>query len=105
MITTTLAPLLLHGPAAAGQLTYSAGSIWDIGANFKAQGIPFAVYILMGGVAIIAAWQYFVLANKTHALRVVAVGVVLIGIIGALPSLGIMSRDTVNSITNSGGFR
>lgn len=89
----------------AGNVKYVAAPIWDIGANIKNQGITFAVYLLMGGSAIISAGLYFVVKNKTAALKTFAVGVVLAGLIGALPALGVVSKDTVYGLTNSGGTR
>lgn len=88
--------------AAATHLRTVAAPIWDIGANVKNQGITFAVYLLMGGTAVAAAFEYFVVKNKTAALKTVAVGVVLIGIVGSLPSLGVVSKDTFHGLTNSG---
>jgi hypothetical protein len=101
---THLATMVLDGSAAAAaqHVTYVAAPIWDIGANIKNQGITFAVYVLMGGTALVAAFMYFGGRNKTGALKAVAVGVVLIGIIGALPSLGVISKDTITGLTNSG---
>jgi hypothetical protein len=101
---TNLAPMAMDGSAimAAQHVTNVAAPIWDIGANIKNQGITFAVYILMGGTALVAAFMYFVGRNKTGALKAVAIGVVLIGVIGALPSLGVISKDTITGLTNSG---
>ena len=101
---TTLAPLMLDSAAATAgtQVTYVAAPIWDIGANVKNQGITFAVYLLMGGTALIAAVHLLVSKNKTAALKTVAIGVVLIGLVGSLPALGVVSRDTVGGLTNSG---
>ena len=103
----TIAPMALDSAAsgAASQVTYMAAPIWDIGANIKNQGITFAVYALLGGTALVAAWSYFVAKDKTQALKVLAVGVVLVGIVGSLPSLGVVSKDTVGGLTNSGGYR
>ena len=101
---STVAPALMETAAATGgDVTYMAAPIWDIGANIKNQGISFAVYLLMGGTALIAAVYYFVAKNKTAALKTLAVGVVLIGLIGALPALGVMSKDTANTLV--GGTR
>src|ERR1700694_1230005 len=106
MITTIAAPLVDTGPTVlAAHVTTVAAPLWDIGANLKNQGITFAVYLLMAGTALIAAISYFVTKDKTFALKTLAVGVVLIGLVGALPSLGIVSKDTVGSLTNSGGYR
>ncbi|MET0994923.1 MAG: hypothetical protein ABWY20_12980 [Mycobacterium sp.] len=104
---TTIAPLVLEGGTSglAAQVTTVAAPIWDIGANIKNQGITFAVYALLGGTALVAAWSYFVAKDKTQALKVLAVGVVLVGIVGSLPSLGVVSKDTVGGLTNSGGYR
>ncbi len=106
---STVAPLLLDGTAAlaAQHLPIPAPSapIWDIGANLKNQGITFAVYVLLGGTALVGCFYYFVKSDKTQAMKAVAVGIALTGIIGALPSLGVVSRDTVTGITNSGGYR
>ncbi|WP_241473904.1 hypothetical protein [Mycolicibacterium neoaurum] len=101
---TTLAPFMLDGTAAtaASQVTYMAAPIWDIGANIKNQGITFAVYLLIGGTALVSAGMYFVGRNKTGALKTLAVGVVLIGLVGSLPSLGVVSKDTIGGLTNSG---
>lgn len=108
-----LLPALLDGSAATSA-SYLAASmprvptpkapIWDIGANIKAQGIPFAVYLLMGGSAIIAGWQFFFNQDKTHALKTVAVGVLLIGLVASISALGGVSKDTIGTIT-SGSFR
>ncbi|MCH9731980.1 MAG: hypothetical protein K0U84_20290 [Actinomycetia bacterium] len=103
MITTVAAPLLLDPLVAAPpQLTYMAAPIWDIGSNIKSQGITFAVYLLIGGSALVAAFYFFIDKNKTGALKALAVGVVLVGLIGSLPALGVVSRDTIGSLTNSG---
>lgn len=115
---STLAPLLVDpttGPATAAVLanitaaatdtsqhiTTVAAPLWDIGANFKSQGIRFATFMIMGGTALITMFLFFVSKDKTHALKVAAIGVVLMGIVNALPSLGVVSSDTVNSVTNS----
>lgn len=103
---TTIAPLLMDNVAAnSGHITYVAAPLWDIGANIKNQGISFAVYCLLGGSALVSAAMYFIAKNKTVALRTLAVGVILAGLIGSLPALGVMSKDTVGSLTNSGGTR
>ncbi|OOK65325.1 hypothetical protein BZL29_7804 [Mycobacterium kansasii] len=101
---TTAAAFLADGSASAAvaHVRTVAAPIWDIGANIKNQGISFAVFLLMGGTAIVAALEYFVVKNKTAALKTVLVGVLLIGVVGALPSLGVVSKDTVHSLTNSG---
>ena len=101
---TTLAPLMLDGTAAtaASQIAYVAAPIWEIGANIKNQGITFAVYLLIGGTALVSAAMYFVGRNKTGALKTLAVGVVLIGLVGSLPALGVVSKDTIGGLTNSG---
>lgn len=115
---STLAPLLVdpttgHAAVAAlanitaaatdpsQHITTVAAPLWDIGANFKTQGIRFATFMIMGGTALIAMFLFFVSKDKTHALKVAAIGVVLMGIVNALPSLGVVSSDTVNSVTNS----
>jgi hypothetical protein len=100
---TTFAPLLLG--AGGEHVSTIAAPIWDIGATIKNQGITFAVYALMGGTALVAAWQFFVKSDKTQAMKAVVVGIALTGVIGALPALGVVSRDTVTSLTNSGGYR
>lgn len=118
MITTVIVPMLTDGNVVAlgqqitahtdhiaQQITTVAAPIWDIGANFKDKGIKFATYILMGGIALVAAVTYFIMKDKTATMKAVAVGIVLIGIINALPSLGLMSTDTVKSVTNTGGYR
>ncbi|ORX14131.1 hypothetical protein [Mycobacterium xenopi] len=101
---TTIAPMLLDGSAsmAASHVTTVAAPLWDIGANIKNQGITFAVYLLIGGVALVAGVEYFIVKNKTAALKTVAIGVVLIGLVSQLPNLGVMSKDTVGGLTNSG---
>lgn len=101
---TTIAPLVLDSTAsgAASHVTYLAAPIWDIGANIKNQGITFAVYLLMGGTALVAAGMYIIAKNKTAALKTVAVGAVLIGLVGSLPALGVVSKDTIGGLTNSG---
>lgn len=86
----------------AAEVSYVAAPIWDIGSNIKNQGITFAVYLLIGGTALVAAGYYFIARNKTAALKTLAVGVVLIGLIGSLPALGVVSRDTIGGLTNSG---
>lgn len=100
---THFTPLLLDNAAAngGGNVTFVAAPLWDIAANIKNQGISFAVYLLMGGTAVVSALSFLVTKNKTFALKTLAVGVVLIGVVGALPSLGVMSRDTVGGLTNS----
>ena len=101
---TELAPMMLDGTAsgAATQVTYVAAPIWDIGANIKNQGIQFAVFLLLGGSAVVSAVYYLVSQNKTAALKTLAIGVVLAGLVSSLPSLGVMSKDTVGGLTNSG---
>ncbi len=101
---TTIAPLVLDSTAsgAASQVTYLAAPIWDIGANIKNQGITFAVYLLLGGSALVSAILYVGAKNKTAALKTLAIGVLLAGLIGSLPALGVMSKDTVSGLTNSG---
>ena len=101
---TELAPMMLDGTAsgAAAQVTYVAAPIWDIGANIKNQGIQFAVFLLLGGSAVVSAVYYLVSQNKTAALKTLAIGVVLAGLVSSLPSLGVMSKDTVGGLTNSG---
>ena len=54
----------------------------------------------MGGTALVAAAHYFVGRNKTAALKTLVIGVVLIGLVGSLPSLGVVSKDTVGGLTN-----
>ena len=100
----TIAPLVLDSAAAgaATHVTTVAAPIWDIGANIKNQGITFAVYLLIGGTALIAAGYYFIAKNKTAALKTLAVGVVLIGLVGSLPALGVVSKDTIGGLTNTG---
>jgi len=105
---TTIAPLLMdhvNTITAAGSVKYVAAPIWDVGANIKNQGITFAVYLLMGGTALVSAAMYFIGKNKTGALKTLAVGVVLIGLVGSLPSLGVVSKDTIRNLTGSGGTR
>ena len=99
----TIAPMALDSAAsgAASQVTYMAAPIWDIGANIKNQGITFAVYLLIGGTALVSAGYYFIGKNKTAALKTLAVGVVLIGLVGSLPALGVVSKDTIGGLTNS----
>lgn len=80
-----------------------AAPIWDVGAQIKNQGITFAVYALLGGTAVLAAWSYFVSRDKTQALKVLGVGVVLAGLVSSLPSLGVVSKDTVGGLTNQTG--
>ena len=94
----TIAPLVLDSAAsgAASQVTYMAAPIWDIGANIKNQGITFAVYLLIGGTALVSAGYYFIGKNKTAALKT------LIGLVGSLPALGVVSKDTIGGLTNSG---
>ena len=101
---TELAPMMLDGTAsgAAAQVTYVATPIWDIGANIKNQGIQFAVFLLLGGSAVVSSVYYLVSRNKTAALKTLAIGVVLAGLVSSLPSLGVMSKDTVGGLTNSG---
>lgn len=101
---TTLTPVLLDATASgtAQQVTYVAAPIWDIGANFKNEGLKFAVFILMGATGLLATFHFFVGGNKTAALKTVAIGVVLMGIVASLPSLGVISKDTVGGLTNSG---
>ena len=99
---TTITPMLLDGAAAnaAAHMSTVAAPLWDIGANLKDKGISFAVFALMGGTAVVAAFEYFVARNKTGALKTLAIGVVLIGLIGSLPALGSASKDSVGGITN-----
>lgn len=100
----TVAPLLMDSAAlsAGSRVTYLAAPLWDIGANLKNQGISFAVYLLMGGTGLAAAFLFLVAKNKTAALKVLAVGTVLIGLVSSLPALGVVSKDTVGGLTNSG---
>jgi hypothetical protein len=98
---TTIVPLLLDSVATSPAVTTVAAPIWDIGANIKTQGITFAVYLLIGGTALVAASQYFIGHNKTAALKTVAIGVILIGLVSSLPALGAVSKDTVGGLTNN----
>jgi hypothetical protein len=100
---TTIAPLVLDSAAsgAAAHLKTVAAPIWDIGANLKTQGITFATYILMAGTAVLAAAHFFG-RNKTAAIRTAAIGIVLVGIVHAIPALGVMSKDTIGGLTHSG---
>lgn len=104
---TTLAPLILSGrtSAVAQNITTVAAPIWDIGANLKSQGITFAVFCLLGGTAVVSAITFFVAKDKTLALKVLGTGVVLAGLVSQLPSLGVVSKDTVGGLTHSGGYR
>ncbi|SIJ21600.1 Uncharacterised protein [Mycobacteroides abscessus subsp. abscessus] len=86
-------------------ITEIAAPIWDIGANIKNQGITFAVWCLIGGTALVSMFYFFFEKNKTYAIRTLVIGVVLIGLVGALPSLGVMSRDTTRDLVNTGGYR
>lgn len=101
---TTLAPLMVDHLAGGGgaHVSVVAAPIWDIGAELKNKGITFAVFLLMAGTALVAAIEFFVAHNKTAALKTVAIGVVLMGVVGSLPSLGVVSKDTVGSVTHSG---
>ena len=102
---TTLAPMVLDSAASgatAAQITYITTPIWDIDANIKNQNITFAMYLLIGGSALVSAGYYFIGRNKTAALKTLAVGVVLIGLVGSLPALGVVSKDTIGGLTNSG---
>ena len=99
----TIAPLMLDAAVSgSAYVTYVAAPIWDIGANIKNQGITFAVFLLIGGSALVSAGYYFIGRNKTAALKTLAVGVVLIGLVGSLPALGVVSKDTISGLTNSG---
>ncbi|SIC62154.1 Uncharacterised protein [Mycobacteroides abscessus subsp. abscessus] len=95
MITTTL----------LAATDYMAAPFWEIGANIKNRGIETAVYVLFGGTAVVSVITFLVAKNKTHALKVAAFGILLAGIIGALPSLGIVSKDSVNGLTNTTSYR
>jgi hypothetical protein len=99
---STLAPLVVDHLAAGGRSRVVAAPIWDIGAELKSKGITLAVWLLMGGTAVVAAFEYLVAHNKTAALKTVVIGVVLMGIVGSLPSLGVVSKDTVGGLTHSG---
>lgn len=100
MITEIASTVMASGDV-AGHASYIAAPIWDVGAQIKSQGITFAVYLLIGGTALIAAIAYFVSKDKTFALKTVAIGIVLIGIVAALPSLGVMSKDTVGGLVGT----
>lgn len=101
---STIAPLLLDNFAAGAgtHVTTTASTFWDIGANIKNQGIKTAVYLLMGGTALVAAFEYLVARNRTGALKTVAVGLVVIGLVSNMPALGSMAKDTTTSITRGG---
>lgn len=101
---TTLAPLMADHLATGGSAHVSvvASPIWDIGADLKNRGITLAVYLLMAGTALVAAFEFFVAKNRTAALKVAFVGVVLMGIVGSLPQLGVVSRDTVSTAVHGG---
>lgn len=114
MITTMVLDIGAENLVSYGQLvTASTGAdistvaapIWDIGANFKNQGIRFATFMLLGGTALVGMFLYFVSKDKTQAMKAVAFGIVLVGIINALPALGMVSTDTIKSISNTGGNR
>lgn len=101
---TTIAPLLLDNFAAGAgaHVTTTASTFWDIGANIKTQGIRTAVYMLMGGTALVAAFEYLIARNRTGALKTVAIGLVVIGLVSNMPALGGMAKDTTTSITRGG---
>lgn len=107
MITAIAASALSSGivNTAGVHVSTVAAPLWDIGANIKTEGIRFAVYLLMGGTALVAAGWYFIAKDKTAALKTLAIGVVLIGVVGSLPALGAMSKDTVGGLTNTGSNR
>ncbi|MBO0882425.1 MAG: hypothetical protein J2P17_19255 [Mycobacterium sp.] len=88
-----------NAPVATAHVRTIAAPLWDIGTNIKTQGIKFALFLLMGGTAVVSAGHYFIGHDKTKALKAAAVGIVLMGIVGALPALGIVSTQTVNGIT------
>jgi uncharacterized membrane protein len=46
--------------------------------------------------------MYIFSKNKTAALKALAIGVLIAGLVGSLPALGVMSKDTVTGLTNSG---
>lgn len=100
----TIAPLVLDGTAAglgahvATQTTYVAAPIWDVVGNLKGQGISLAVGLLLAGIGIVAAWKFFMDRDKTASLKVLAIGVVVVGVVYALPSLGGVSRDTFTTV-------
>ncbi|MFV8169748.1 hypothetical protein [Mycobacterium sp. DBP42] len=104
MITEIASTVVASGDV-AGHVSYVAAPIWDVGAQIKSQGITFAVYLLIGGTALIVALAYFVSKDKTFALKTAAVGIVLIGIVAALPALGVMSKDTMNGLVGTSGVR
>lgn len=95
MITTTL----------LAATDYMAAPIWEIGANIKNRGIETAVWVLLGGTAVVSVVTFLASKNKTNALKVAAFGIILAGVIGALPSLGLVSKDSVNGLTNSTSYR
>lgn len=95
MITTTL----------LAATDYMAAPIWEIGASIRNRGIETAVWVLLGGTAVVTAITFFAVKNKTHALKVLAIGILLAGLVGALPSLGLVSKDSVNGLTNSTSYR
>lgn len=101
---STIAPLLLDNFAAGAgaHVTTTASTFWDIGANIKTRGISSAVWFLLGGIALVAAFEYLVTRNRTGALKTIAVGLLVVGLISNLPALGGMSKDTMTSITRGG---
>lgn len=86
-------------------VTYTATTILDIANNLKNDGITLAMTLGIAGTAIVAIFFFFVERNRTGALKVIAVGLIVVGLISQLPRLGLVSRDTVGQVVNSGGYR
>lgn len=99
------APSIVDGGTSvlASHTSTLAAPIWDVGAQIKNKGITFAVFALMGGSAVLSAWSFFVAKDKTQALKVIGIGVVLAGLVASLPALGVVSKDTVGGLTNQQG--
>lgn len=101
---STIAPLLLDGTASglstqvAAQTTYMAAPIWDIATNLKSDGMTLAIALGIAGTGVVAIWKFLMDRDKTSALKVLAIGILIVGVISALPDLGGVSRDTVHSV-------
>lgn len=85
--------------------TYMASPIWDIGLTIRDRGIDTAVFFLLAGTGLVAAATFLFSKNKTHALKVLGIGIVIAGVVSALPSLGVVSKDSVNGLTHSTSYR
>lgn len=77
--------------------TLAADQVQDTLVN---QGLTIATYVILGATAVTAVFSYLLAKSSHAALKAVAIGVVLAGIVGSFPWLGVVGSS---SSTGEGG--